>query len=228
MKKTLLYLLLIVTLALTGCQSAEDKKKAEIAEAFENMGVEHEEVIRSVLSKEWYVRGGEDTYTFTKEGTGEVSGKAFTYACGFDEENQIMLTITMEDSKEELHYYVESDDTGHGLFVTPAVEGDRFQLIMSNVTVLDLSDERAAAMVGEWADKSDNRYVLNEDFTAMIKGSTTESEGTYSVVERDGTLLLTLVAGSSTLEFACEISENGSSVNLQAPGVETVHTWIKK
>ena len=79
MKKRLLVLLCIGILGLTGCQSKEEQRKAELMESFENMGVEHNEVIMSVLSKSWKVNGSEDTYEFTKEGAGNASGASFTY-----------------------------------------------------------------------------------------------------------------------------------------------------
>ena len=99
MKKRLLVLVLAGVLCLTGCQSAEEKQQAQMMEAFEKMGVEHNEVIMSVLSKEWKVLGGETTYEFTKEGTGNITGDTFTYSCGFDEENDKLRL-------ELLSYYV--------------------------------------------------------------------------------------------------------------------------
>ena len=68
MRKRLLVLLAVGVLCLAGCQSAEEKQQAAMMEAFEQMGVEHNEVIMSVLSKEWKVLGGETTYEFTKIG----------------------------------------------------------------------------------------------------------------------------------------------------------------
>ena len=226
MKKRLLVLLMAGILGLTGCQSAEEKKQAEMMEAFEQMGVEHNEVIMSVLSKKWKVLGGKDTYEFTKEGTGNLSGEEFKYSCGFNEENDIMLQITMNETEKELNYFVSADDTGHGLFLE-TVDGERMQLLLANVELLDMKDERAKLIVGEWADKSDNRYVFEEDRKLVIKGSDSEKEGSYSVVIRDEIPLLTLVIGSNTLEFEYEFV-NESAMDLCAPGTETVHTWIKK
>lgn len=225
MKKRLFILLAAGILCLTGCQSAEEKQQAELMEAFEEMGVEHNEVIMSVLSKEWKVLDGEDIYEFTKEGTGTVSGETFTYSCGFNEDNDIMLQMTMDETGEEYHYFVSADDTGHGLFFE-SVEGENMHLLLANVELLEMTDERAKKMIGEWADKSDNRYVFEEDRTMMIKGSS-ETEGTYSVVIRDGMPVLTLVFGSNTLEFEYEFVED-TIIDLCAPGTETVHTWIKK
>ena len=230
MKKRLLALLFVVVLCLSGCQSEEEAKKEAIQNAFEDIGMEHSTVIMNVLSKEWTVIGAEDTYTFTKEGTGNISGETFTYSCGFDEENNIALKIVMDKTAEEKYYYVSTDDTGYGLNLDLAGEEKDVYLFQSNVELLDLTDERAAVMVGEWADKSDNRYVFNEDGSMLIKGSQSETEGTFSVVEwkEDGSLLLTLVFGSDTMEFNYEILSDGTTVQLCRPGTDVIHTWIKK
>lgn len=230
MKKRLLVLLFAALLCMTGCQSEEDAKKEALQEAFENIGMEHSAVIMNVLSKEWNVMDGDDTYVFTKEGTGDISGDTFTYSCGFDEENNIALKIVMDTTGEEKYYYVSTDDTGYGLNLDLAGEEEDVYLFQSNVELIDLSDERASVMVGEWADKSDNRYIFNEDGTMLIKGSQSETEGTFSVVEwkEDGSLLLTLVFGSDTMEFNYEVLSDGVTVQLCRPGTDVIHTWIKK
>ena len=227
MKKRLLALLLVAIVALTGCQSAEEKEKAKLAEALENMGVEYEAAIMNVLSKEWKAEGSEEIYTFTKEATGDIAGDTFTYACGMDEENEIILQIVMDETKEERNYYVSTDDTGYGIYLDPAGTEEVIYLIQTNVELLEVTDERVKDIVGEWADKSDNRYIFDEDWTMLIKGSSGDTEGTYSVVVRDDSLILTLLFGSNTLEFAYEFLDD-TTVKLCAPGTEVVHTWIKK
>lgn len=230
MKKRLLALLFVAVLCLSGCQNEETAKKDALEKAFENIGMEHSAVIMNVLSKEWNVVGGEDTYTFTKEGTGDISGEAFTYSCGFDEENNIALKIVMDATAEEKYFYVSTDDTGYGLNLDLAGDENDVYLFQNNVELIDFADERVKFMVGEWADKSDNRYVFNEDGTMLIKGSQSETEGTFSVVEwkEDGKLLLTLVFGSDTMEFYYELLSDGTTVQLCRPGTDVIHTWIKK
>lgn len=230
MKKKLLALLFVGILALTGCQSEEQEKTDKLMEAFESIGMEHSAVIMNVLSKEWVEAETNETYVFTKEGTGNISGDTFTYSCGFDEENNIALKIVMDESKEEKYYYVSTDDTGYGLHLDLAGEKEDVYILQNNVEFIDIKDERAAAIVGEWADKSDNRYIFNEDYTMLIKGSLSETEGTYSVVEwkEDGSLLLTLVFGGDTMEFNYEFLSDGVTVQLCRPGTDIVHTWIKK
>lgn len=230
MKKRLLALLFVGVLCLGGCQSEEDAKKEALQEAFEDMGMEYSTVIMNVLSKEWNQVDGDDTYVFTKEGTGDISGDSFTYSCGFDEENRIALKIVMDDTKEEVYFYVSTDDTGYGLHLDLAGEGEDVYLLQNNVELLELTDERAAGFIGEWADKSDNRYIFHEDGTMLIKGSQSETEGTFSVVEQkeDGSLLLTLVFGNDTMEFSFDFLSDGVTVQLCRPGTEDVHTWIRK
>lgn len=230
MKKKLLALLFVGILALTGCQSEEQEKAEKLMKAFESIGMEHSAVIMNVLSKEWVEADTKETYVFTKEGTGNISGDTFTYSCGFDEENNIALKIVMDESKDEKYYYVSTDDTGYGLHLDLAGEKDDVYILQNNVEFIDIKDERAAAIVGEWADKSDNRYIFNEDYTMLIKGSLSETEGTYSVVEwkEDGSLLLTLVFGGDTMEFHYEFLSDGVTVQLCRPGTDVVHTWIKK
>lgn len=227
MKKRLWILFAAGILCLTGCQSKEEKQKEAIMEAFEEMGVEHNEVIMSVLSKEWQVIGQDDTYEFTKEGTGTLSGEAFSYSCGFNEENEIMLQITMDD-EEELNYFVSSDETGLGLYLEEPTTEEMQHLIPSDVELLDVAEE-VPQFLGEWADKSDNRYILKEDMTMTIKSADSEKEGTYSVACRENENILTLVFGngSSTLEFVYEFVDD-TTVRLCAPGTDTVHTWVKK
>jgi hypothetical protein len=230
MKKRLLALLFIGILALTGCQNKEDAKLKALQAAFENIGMEHSAVIMNVLSKEWEEAEGEALYVFTKEGTGNISGETFTYSCGFDEENKIALKIVMDETKEEKYYYVSTDDTGYGLNLDLAGAEEDVYLIQNNVELLDITDERAAVVLGEWADKSDNRYIFKEDGSMLIKGSLSETEGTFSVVEwkEDGSLLFTLVFGSDTMEFNFEMLDDGNTMKLCRPGTDIIHTWIKK
>ena len=230
MKKRLLMFLVAGMLALTGCQSKEEANKKKVEAAFEAIGMEHSTVIMGVLSKEWKVQDGEGTYSFTKEGTGDVSGKTFTYSCGFDEENNIALKMTMDADGEERFYYVSTDDTGYGLYLQDAISEEEVYLLQNNVELLALTDERASGFIGEWADKSDNRYIFNEDGTMMIKGSKSDTPGTFSVVEmkEDGTLLMTLVFGSDTMEFTYEFLSDGVTLQLCRPGTDIIHTWIRK
>lgn len=228
MKKRLLILLFLAMLCLSGCQSEEEAQKEKIEKVFEEMGIEHDTVVMNVLSKEWIVSGSKEVYLFTKEGTGDISGAGFSYTCGFDEDNQIALQIIMDESEETRNYYVTMDDTGYGLYLDPVGDGEEVYLIQADVEILEITDERASGLVGEWADKSDNRYILREDNTMLIKSSTGDTEGTYSAVVREDGMILTLLFGSNTLEFSYDFLDDGATMQLCAPGTDVVHTWIKK
>lgn len=224
-KKFLLTLAFAVALVLGGCQDQEK----ELENAFENMDTAYSEVLRTVLSKEWEEVGGEDIWKFAKDGTGNILGQGFTYRCGFDKENQMLLQIVMDDTEEERNFYVSTDDTGYGLYLqTP--EGEKVYLFQTNMELLDSADERAAGLLGEWKDGSGNRYVLKEDRTMVIRyvdGG--ETEGNYSAAERrvDGELILTLVFNRNTLDYSYGLSADGMSVTLSAPGADMVYEWTK-
>lgn len=230
MKKKLLIILFAGLLAVSGCQSKEEAEKQKIMEAFEDMGVDYSTVIAGVLSKEWKVLDGKENYEFTKEGTGNISGDGFTYTCGVDEDNQIVLKITMDGSKEDKYYFVRNDDTGYGLYLDEADSKNQVYLFPCDTELLTMEDERANALIGEWADKSDNRYILKEDRSVVIKSASGDREGTYSVVEQkeSGMVLFTLVFGSDTMEFTFEFSEDADTVELCRPGTDTIHTWTRK
>lgn len=227
-RRRFVLLLCIGILCLSGCQSKEEKHQAEIMEAFESMGTEYEQVIMSVLSGSWKVSDSEDIYEFTKEGTGNISGKEFTYSCGFNEEHDMMLQMIMGDTQEKLNFFVSNDETGYGLYFEPAGKDEGIHLLQSDIKLLEITDERAAFFVGEWADKSDNRYIFHEDFSMVVKGSERTSEGTYSVAIRDDVPFLMLALDSNMLEFKYELLEDKTTVQLQAPGTDIVHTWMKK
>ena len=72
--------------------------------------------------------------------------------------------------------------------------------------------------------------IFKEDGSMLIKGSLSETEGTFSVVEwkEDGSLLFTLVFGSDTMEFNFEMLDDGNTMKLCRPGTDVIHTWIKK
>ena len=63
----------------------------------------------------------------------------------------------------------------------------------------------------------------------VIDDSETETEGTYSVVENsEGTRLLKLVVEGGALEFEFTLNDDGTEMDLQSPGTETVHHWTKE
>lgn len=224
-KKVLLVILFSGILAVTGCQSREEK----LEDALENRKTEYNDVLCVVLSRKWDAVDQDEVYEFEKDGTGKLSGESFTYQCGFDKDNRMILQIVLDDTKEQKNYYVETDDTGYGLYLD-SPGGEDIYLFQAEKELLTAEDERAAGVIGEWTDHSDNHYVLNKDRTMLVKYvSGGETEGTYSAVERksDGELILTLVFNGNTLDFSYKLSEDGKQLLLSSTGTEVVHEWNK-
>ena len=83
--------------------------------------------------------------------------------------------------------------------------------------------------MGTWKDDSENEYVLKKDRTAVIKGSSGESKGTYSVVKNaQGMEILNLVMPGGSLEYEYTFREENTVVELCSPGTESVHRWTRK
>lgn len=229
MKKQLFFLGLICAVSLTGCGDSaetEEKERAAMADAFDRMDREYSVVISNVLSKEWTETQSDEIYLFTKEGEGTVSGQSFSYFCGFDEDNQILLKIVMDETEEEDYYYVSVDETGYGLYLDGPGKDQDLYLMQNNVEVLDLADECVKDVIGEWKDQNDHRYIFRKNGTLQVKGSAGDSEGTFSAVrwKEDGSLRLMLLTGSNGMDFQYEFLDV-DTLQLCRPGEDTVHTW---
>lgn len=237
MKKRYLFFMLGCVMCLGGCTHNGDKEAEEriekiekeaLAEAFDTMDREFSSIIANVLSKEWTEAGSQGSYLFEKDGTGSVSGVSFSYYCGFSEENEILLKLIMDDTKEERLYKVSVDATGYGLELdAPGTRNDLY-LLQDNVEFLAFSDEKVKGILGEWKDKSDNEYIFRENGTMTVKGSERESEGSFSVVIRkeDGSILLTLVSGGNALEYEYEFTDE-DTLQLWRKDSEEIHTWVR-
>ena len=230
MKKRLLALLFVGILALTGCQSEAEKEKEAFQKAFETVDTKYSDAIKTVLANEWAEVDGEAMYVFATDGTGSIDGKTFTYTCGFDAENKIAMEVVMDETKAEEYFYVSTDNTGYGLNLDVVGSEEDVYLMRTNVNVLESSDERVAAIVGEWADKSDNRYVFNADGTMVIKGSESDTEGFFSLVEmkEDGSLFFNLLFAGDIMDFYYAMSDDGNTMTLCRPGTDVIHTWTRK
>lgn len=237
MKKRYLFFLLFSVLCLGGCQHTEDMEAEErietiekeaLEESFDTIDREFSTLIANVLSKEWTEVESQESYVFEQDGTGTVSGEPFSYFCGFSEENDIILKLIMDDTEEERFYTVSVDETGYGLYLDgPGTRNDLY-LMQDDVEILELSDERAKGLLGQWKDKSENEYSFRKDGMMTIKGSERESEGTFSVViwKEDDSILLTLVSGGNALEYEYEFSDE-DTLQLWRKGSEEVHTWVR-
>lgn len=246
MKRTLVALIFVSLLAVTGCQGEEEVKAAsekQIAEESENSEekaaafeeaygeyiIEPNDALKSVFSKSWDVKGTEDVYVLESDGTGTRNGEALTYECGFDEENNIVLKFIMEGESEGSIYIVTADNTGYGLDLVPAVEGETMKLFPTNMTLLDSSDERVAGVAGTWKDENENEYIFDEAGTMTIKGSDGDADGTWSAIEKEeeGVVIIYLLLEGGSLEFEYEIQDEGKTMALYNRSAETWYYWYK-
>lgn len=244
MKNLILAVLLAVAACISGCgkeeQDSEEKAGTSTTEqvdqaasdAKESLGdsvsLPSESVVK-VMADTWNVVGSDDVYVLEEDGTGTKNGDPLTFECGFDDENHITLRIVMDDTQEEELYALSTDTTGYGVNLTALDGGEDLLFLPADITLLDLSDERAAAIPGEWSDGNGNTYTFKDDNTMVIDDSETETEGTYSVAEdSEGTSLLKIVVEGGALEFEYDLNEDGTEMDLQSPGTTTVHHWTKE
>lgn len=217
-----------------GCESAEELQKAENAEkeqmrdSFDRMDGEFSVIISNVLSKEWIEKDSNEIYVFTADGDGSVSGNDFSYYCGFDEENDIILKIVMDDTEEENYYYVSTDETGYGLYLDGPGKSSDLYLMQNNIELFELSDDQVKKILGEWSDQSDHRYIFKKDGTMQVKGTERDSQGSFRIAryKETGEVYLMLVTGSNSMEFLYEFI-NEDTLELCRPGTDTVHTWVR-
>lgn len=242
MNKKIIALLLTALVAVTGCQSKEqakapsekqlessEDKSAALKEAFGEYIIEPNEALKTIFSKSWDVTGTEDVYVLKTDGTGTKNEEAFTYECGFDAENNIILKFIMEGKDEGVTYVVTSDGTGHGLNLESSEAGVSMNLFPTNMTLLETSDERAAALVGSWKDSNENEYILEETGKLLIKGKDAQTPGTWCAVEKEeeGVLAVNLLVEGGSLEFEYEVQEEGNTLALYNRGAETWYYWYR-
>ncbi len=288
MKKLAIALLLSAAIMMTGCQGNKtgdtpaaskteevDQASSELKEKLGDGYILPSEAVTKVLAKKWDVVGTDSIYDFKEDGTGTMDGKALTFECGFDEDNNITIGIKMESAKKEQLYAIENDTTGYGLKLRSldggkdmelfqsdierldigikmesakkeqlyAIENDTtgyglklrsldggkdMELFQSDIERLDLSDKEAEGLLGTWKDGNENEYILKKDGSALIKGSSGKTEGTFGVVrDAQGTLKLNLVMEGGSLEYEYTLSEDHTALELCSPGTDTIHRWTK-
>lgn len=245
MKKKIIAIFLVCMAIMTGCQGKEEAKvpseEQEVAEQAENdedkaaaleeaLGdyiIEPNDALKSVFSRTWNVTGTEDVYVLEIDGTGMKNEEALTYECGFDEDNQIILKFIMDGETEGITYIADADATGYGLDLTPAAEGTAMNLFPSNMTLLEVSDEKAKGLVGCWKDENANEYVFEENGELIIKGKETDTPGSWCAVEKDGVLHVNLLVEGGSLEFEYEIQEEGKTLALYNRSAESWYYWYK-
>ena len=224
MKKLIVALLLASTLCMTGCgdtKKAEptaskteevDKASSAMKEQMGDNAVLPSDSVKRVMAKQWKVIGTDTVYDLKEDGTGTKDDAGLTFECGFDEDNNITIKITMDGEDEGKLYAVTTDDTGYGIVLKSLDGGKDMKFLQADTDLLDLTDDRAKGLIGK----------------LVIKSSSGETKGTYCVAENtDGTLRLNLVISGGTLEYVYTLSDDGSTVELCSPGTDTVHKWTK-
>ncbi len=246
MKNKLLILLFAVLLALTGCQEEEDVKEPSAEQKIASEGNEEEmaedleevlgdyiiepnDALKTVFSKSWDVTGTSETYVLEMDGTGMKNEESLTYECGFDEENQIILSFHIEGKASKESYIAVSDATGYGLDLTPIDGGETINLFPSNMELLAVSDERVTGLTGTWKDDNKNEYIFKEDGSLFIKGKESDTPGTWCAIEKEeeGVFIVNLLVEGGSLEFEYEIQEEGQTLALYNRGAETWYYWYK-
>ena len=238
MKKKFFFFFFAAVFCLAGCSGEDkpaksttdevDKYAQEMEEGGEQGLIAPSEAVKNLLIKTWNVDGGSDVYTMNADGTGIKNEAPFTFECGFDEDNNITLEITLDDSEKTELYAIESDYTGYGLDLASLNGGEDIRLVPADLEILQMTDERAKGILGEWSDASGNQYVFEDDNKLTIKGSDGDTEGTYSAVQNsEGTLLLNLVVPGGSLEFAYTLNADQTQIELCSPGTDVVHVWTK-
>lgn len=238
MKKRLLVIGFAAALFLTACNGQKpaasttdevDKAANEMKETMGDSVQLPSEAVANILAKTWNVPETGDVYSMQTDGTGTKNGETFTFECGFDEDNNITLSLKLDGGSREEVYAITTDDTGYGLNLSSLDGGRDIYMFPADLQLVDPTDERAAGIVGEWSDQSENKYVFNKDNGLQIESSDSETDGTYSVVEKgDGTLLLNLVVSGGSLEYEYTLDGEGKTLELCSPGTDTVHTWTKQ
>lgn len=128
MKKLAAVLILAAAITMTGCQGSKQEEKPaaskteevnqasdELKEKLGDGYILPSEAVTKVLAKKWDVVGTESVYDLKEDGTGTLDGKALTFECGFDEDDNITMGIKMDGEEKEQLYAIEDDMTGYGL-----------------------------------------------------------------------------------------------------------------
>lgn len=246
MKNKLLILLFAALLAFTGCQNEEDVKApgeeqeigseendeemaAELEAVLGDYIIEPSDALKTVFSKSWDVTGTSETYVLEMDGTGMKNEKNLTYECGFDEENQIILSFHIEGKDSKESYIAVSDATGYGLDLTPIGGGETLNLFPTNLELLGFFDERVTGLPGTWKDDNKNQYIFNEDGSLLIKGKEADTPGTWCAIEKEeeGVCIVNLLVEGGSLEFEYEIQEEGQTLALYNRGAEIWYYWYR-
>ncbi len=157
MKKLAAVLILAAAITMTGCQGSKQEEKPaaskteevnqasdELKEKLGDGYILPSEAVTKVLAKKWDVVGTESVYDLKEDGTGTLDGKALTFECGFDEDDNITMGIKMDGEEKEQLYAIEDDMTGYGLKLKSLDGGKDMELFQSDIERIDISDAQAS------------------------------------------------------------------------------------
>ena len=152
MKKLAAVLILAAAITMTGCQGSKQEEKPaaskteevnqasdELKEKLGDGYILPSEAVTKVLAKKWDVVGTESVYDLKEDGTGTLDGKALTFECGFDEDDNITMGIKMDGEEKEQLYAIEDDTTGYGLKLKSLDGGKDMELFQSDIERIDIS-----------------------------------------------------------------------------------------
>lgn len=241
MMKKILFLTTLIAAALSLSACGGDEKKAggsatekvdemasQVQESVDGIDLPSESVTKAV-SNTWVVPDTDEVYVLQADGTGNRDGEPFTFECGFDDENNITLKITMDDGSAENLYAISTDSTGYGIDLAALDDGEDLKFLPEDLEFLSTDDERISGLIGTWTDESGNEYEFDKDGHMAIRSADSETKGSFSAVaDSEGGLFFRIVVEGGSLEYGFELGEDGTEMKLASPGADVIHTWTKK
>lgn len=241
MMKRILFLTTLIAAALSLSACGGDEKKAggsatekvdemasQVQESVDGIDLPSESVTKAV-SNTWVVPDTDEVYVLQADGTGSRDGEPFTFECGFDDENNITLKITMDDGSAENLYAISTDSTGYGIDLAALDDGEDLKFLPEDLEFLGTDDERISGLIGTWADESGNEYEFDKDGRMAIRSADSETKGSFSAVaDTEGGLFFRIVVEGGSLEYGFELGEDGTEMKLASPGTDVIHSWTKK
>ena len=241
MMKRILFLttLIAAALSLSACGADEKKTGGSATEKVDEMASQAQESMDGIdlpsesvtkaVSNTWVVPDTDEVYVLQADGTGNRDGEPFTFECGFDDENNITLKITMDDGSAENLYAISTDSTGYGIDLAALDDGEDLKFLPEDLEFLSTDDERISGLIGTWADESGNEYEFDKDGRMAIRSADSETKGSFSAVaDAEGGLFFRIVVEGGSLEYGFELGEDGTEMKLASPGTDVIHSWTKK
>lgn len=215
----------------TAGENDGEGSSADAENMLENMTIDYSEAVAMAISKEWNVEGEEEGYLFSTDGSGEhrLEGETerFQYTCGFDEDNNILVRITVGE-REEAHR-ITTDETGYGIYME-AMEGaegtaGKKLLTPADLKILNVDDEKVTGILGVWEDDGGNRYEFTKNGEFLIL-TAENSNGTFCAAEKeDGILEVSILVAGGNLRYEYSLQDDGQTLQLYNRDAESYYYW---